>query len=188
VAEEARRLSRAPRAEDLARERGSKTRGMYGVAVVVTGEGPPYAELLYGASAASTCVNYDTNQPLLRKYLNPNVIPYTGATTTGTGRRTYTMMQSGRVHWFYSHGGGRVVDYTPTGDGLPREVGTGDRLGLNLVKSANTVNTSAALASASPRPAEFGVVLLDQSYAVGLAFFHIGLGFSREIPAVMTGR
>lgn len=178
VAEEARRLARSPRADDLLRN----PKGMYGISVVVPGNGQAYAVLLYGQGEGDVCTSSTTGQPLLRKYLNANVLPYTGAVSTGTGRRTYSKLGQGHVSWFYSRGSGRVVDYTPTGDGMPREVGTGDRQGLNLVESQNLSNVAMVIA---PRPAEFGVVLLDGSYAVGLAFFHIGLGFSREIPAIV---
>lgn len=177
VAEEARRLSRAPRLEDTR----SNAKGMYGVAVVVPSSGPAYAELLYGQNDGDTLKNALTGEPLLRKYLNANVLPYTESSTTGTGRRSYVKMSTGKKHWFYSPNLGRVVKR----DGTKLEVGTGDWQGLSLVQGTTTSSKSSAREPIPPDPAQFGVVLLDDSYAVGLAFFHIGLSYSREIPPIV---
>lgn len=193
VSEEARRLSRSPRVEDASAiipTPSTAIASSYGVGIFTDAQGAYVALLLAPptgvVSASSICTRGGTvspSTPLLKKYLNANCLPYNGkdaAASATAGKRIYGFISGAtNVSWFFETGTGRLVSIAATS---PREIGTKDTVGLNLVTSSSSASSpSGSLTPPTPSPEFFGVALLDSSYAIGIAIFNLGLNYSHEI-------
>jgi prepilin-type N-terminal cleavage/methylation domain-containing protein len=164
VAEEARRLSRTY--ADPAKR--------YGVAVVMPENGPAYAVLLHGQLPIDELRNPSTGEALVKRVLPAAAVPYTDVSIKDDKRKYKFMAPDTRIGWFYGSGTGRIIDMV----GQPLEIGTDDQRGLSLVTTQSAINKTIR-----PQPSYFGVASIDGTCAVGMAFFHIGLGFSRAITS-----
>ena len=187
VANEARRLARSRFGPTTGISAGGNSGSLYGVAITVPESGgPAYAELIFGNNINATYKDPNTGEPISRKYLNANILPYTSVNDGGEKRKYGHMSKGMRIGWFYRPNSGALVDYGVNG-GNPREVGTGDSRGLGLVKSKSFMeaykDTTSPTVFATPSPSALGVATLDGTFGIGLAFFQNGLSFSREIPS-----
>lgn len=175
VAEQARRLARS----------SMDSTKLYGVTVDGSGSGAAYATIWYNGAELIDPVS---NAPVMRRSLGSNVAPYTTWTQGSTAPFT---ISATTTTWFYESQTGVVVK---DASGTPGEIGSGGTNDTAYIGALNLVSTKPAMSLAGTgsvpdnviapvaTPPVFGVCSLDGQYGVGIVIFHIGIGYSRELP------